>query len=128
MLSSTQASRMAKRPRQDTQRSKVYAAEGFLWGDDVIGAHLEEVQSYVNKLTDYEWFRRRWGSKHITVKAGRGAGGRSHGFGHITIGLATTHTRGTHGRPPGAQRHVVLHEIAHEVSYRDAGAEGNWHG
>jgi putative metallohydrolase (TIGR04338 family) len=121
-LSSARASRMAKRPRRDTQKAKVYAAEQFLWGTSV-GTTLAEVQAYVDKLVDYAWFRRRWGSRRIRVEARRGLGGQAHLGGTIEVGFNAT---GAHGHAPGAQVNVVLHEIAHQVT--TSAADGNWHG
>jgi putative metallohydrolase (TIGR04338 family) len=128
MLSSTRASRMAKRPRYDTQRSKIYAAEAALpkgSGADDRLMTLAEVQAYVDRVTDLAWFRRRWGSRHITARTKRGGGGYAPVLaGGINIGLNVTGARGK----PGTYKALVLHEIAHVVTVLPADQERNWHG
>lgn len=106
---SARASRLAKMPRQDSQKLKVYRAEWETLRNDTVGTTTAEVQAYVDRVTDLAWFRRRWGSHKITVRGARGQGGLGGGS-SIKVGLNVTGARGTQ---PGAQKAVVLHEIAH---------------
>jgi len=117
---SARMSKLAKRPRRESQQQKMYNAEGFLWGEPV-GTTVAEVQAYVDKVANYEWFRRRWGTQRFHVESQRGLGGHG-GYGNVTVGLNLT---GQNGHKPGAQRNVVLHEMAHTLAGSDG---GNWHG
>jgi putative metallohydrolase (TIGR04338 family) len=119
---SARMSRLAKLPRRETQQKKMYDAEHFLFGK-AVGTTKADVERYIQKITNYEWFRRRWGSKTFSVDTQRGAGGHG-GYGQVSVGLNVT---GAHGFEKGAQRNVVLHEMAHTLAQgKDPG--GNWHG
>jgi putative metallohydrolase (TIGR04338 family) len=125
-LSSRRASNMAKRPRLDTKRQKLYDAEaGAFRGDDVRFQGVAQAQAYVNRLCDLAWFRRRWGSRRITVFAKRGSGGYARGSADVHIGFNAT---GVYGKATAGScsRLIVLHEMAHTLS-GDVEAEG-WHG
>jgi len=119
---SARMSKLAKRPRRESQQQRMYNAEGFLWGE-AVGTTVKDVQAYVDKIANYEWFRRRWGTQRFTVESQRGVGGHG-GYGNVSVGLNTT---GTRGYKPGAQRNVVLHEIAHTLA-QSKQANGDWHG
>jgi len=120
MLTSTRASRLARMPRRETQQKRMYDSEGFLWGT-AVGTTQAEVKAYVEKVANYEWFRRRWGSQRFTVETRNGLGGHG-GYGNVVVGLNKT---GRLGYEQGAQRNVVLHEMAHTLAGEDG---GNWHG
>jgi len=120
VLTTARATRLAKLPRRETQQSKVYAAEGILWGT-AVGTTRAEVQAYVDKVANYEWFRRRYGRQTFHVSTQRGLGGHG-GHGDVAVGLNST---GSRGYQAGAQRNVVLHEMAHTIAGEDG---GNWHG
>ena len=123
-LTSARASRLAKRPREDTQKSKVYAAGWAALSENiVVGTTQPEVQAYVDRVLDLAWFRRRWGQKRITVVLKRGQGGHAERWsGNIVIGQNAT---GIMGSAPGASKATVLHEIAHQLAKP---RDNNWHG
>jgi putative metallohydrolase (TIGR04338 family) len=122
MLTSTRASRLARMPRRETQQQKMYNAESFLFGT-AVGTTKAEVEAYIARISNYEWFRRRWGSQRFYVETQRGAGGHG-GYGQVCVGLNVT---GMRGYEKGAQRNVVLHEMAHTLA-QGKDASGDWHG
>lgn len=121
--------RLAKRKinRQDTKRSRVYAAEGTALphGPEQHLASIAEVQAYVDRVTDLAWFRRRWPTHtRIAAVIKRGGGGYAPvNSNRIHVGLNVTGARGK----PGTTRALVLHEIAHVVTDL-APDDHNWHG
>jgi putative metallohydrolase (TIGR04338 family) len=120
MLTSTRAARLAKLPRRETQQKRMYDSETFLWGT-AVGTTQAEVQAYVEKVANYEWFRRRWGTQRFNVDTRNGLGGHG-GYGNVMVGLNKTARL---GYEQGAQRNVVLHEMGHTLAGGDG---GNWHG
>lgn len=87
---------------RDSQRSRVYAAEGSVpgyWGQTIAN---EDLQAFVDKALNRAPIRSRWGNRFVTVRLGRN-GGRSYG-GTILLGVR--------GRNPW----VVSHELAHELT------------
>jgi hypothetical protein len=90
------------RPR-DSQRSRVYAAEGALhiWGQTIPD---EDLQGYVDRLLDRRPIRSRWGNVKITVERGRGGGRAWPSLHRIRLGV--------NGRNP----YVVAHEVAHVLT------------
>jgi putative metallohydrolase (TIGR04338 family) len=112
------------RKRRDTQRLKVYRA-GWetLPNDDIVGTTVTQTQAYVDKVCDTAWFRRRWGTKRITVQFKKGLGGYTPAYSNlIVIGMNATARL---GRAPGASKATVLHEMAHVVTGH---CDGAWHG
>lgn len=118
------ARRMAKRPRLDTQKGKLYQAHwDALPINDVVGTTVKDVQAYVDRVANLTWFRRRYGTKRIIVEFKRGQGGFNPQYSdRIVIGQNAT---GMHGSTPGAAKRTVLHEMAHTIVGH---CEGNWHG
>jgi len=109
--------------RRDTQRLKVYRAGWIALPEDVIGNSLPVVQAYVDRVCNAAWFRRRWGTKKITVKFKKGTGGYNPAYSNvIVVGQNAT---GRLGRAPGATKATVLHEMAHVLTGHCNGA---WHG
>lgn len=101
---------------RDSQRSKVYVAEHAI--DKVGGgARLEtvpEIQAWINKLTKYRWFIRRWGKRTIIVEDGRGKRWARGGGSRIWLPRwARTKT-------------VILHELAHCLSSSWNGGSHGW--
>jgi putative metallohydrolase (TIGR04338 family) len=98
-----------KRGARDSQRSKVYGAEGAI----PTGKRFPDVasmQAYVDKLLASAWARRRWGNRSVTVKPGFGHTRATGGYGdmHMPVWSRT--------------ESIVLHELAHNLAGGDA-----WH-
>jgi putative metallohydrolase (TIGR04338 family) len=92
---------------RDNQRQRVYNAESVaLPSRPRLGTTVAEVQAWVNKITDYAWFRRRWGRRNITVVQKRGSGG------YVYNNSTTIHI-GLNVQGGGAYQSTVIHEIAH---------------
>lgn len=96
----------------DSQRKKLYAAERQVdWGEPL--ENLEAVQEYVDRLVQYRWFERRWGTRRkIRVSGGlRTYDGRAWKHeGRIQIRNRT--------------EHVILHEVAHILVPKPHGSHG----
>lgn len=95
---------VAKRPR-DSQRQKLYNAEGVLAQFSRPLLTVPEIQAYVDNLVKQKWFRDRYGKRIIPVKDGRG----------------TRNAYGWHSGPISMprwsrQEYIVLHEVCHVVS------------
>lgn len=91
---------------RDSQRGKLYAAQQIAFPDMTHGPHPEfrtvkQMQRYVDKLTSYAWFRRRFGNRRIRVHDGRGRRRAGGAPGYITMPL-WSRTLPT-----------ILHECAH---------------
>lgn len=99
------------RTDRDNQRSKVYAAErasGLCKFEQTIPD--AELQDWVNAVLDRRVIRSRWGARTVEVKRTSGRGG------------ATAHGTWRINASPGARNeYVMLHEIAHVLTPRDAG-------
>lgn len=109
------------RPR-DTQRSKVYAAEGVVakfrsphadrlltttkvYGDfgKADRVMISAAQAYVDDLLAQRWFQSRWGQRRIEV-------------GSKSYGRAVGYSGGPIFLPPWARtEHTILHEVAHTL-------------
>jgi putative metallohydrolase (TIGR04338 family) len=96
---------------RDNQKSKVYAAEAkfrSLNFEPKLSPYtqliqIHDCQDYVNLILNQQWFRARFGERHITVEVGRN-GGMAYGSRKITLGVWAR------------QPTVILHEIAHCVA------------
>lgn len=99
------------RTDRDNQRSKVYAAErasGLCKFEQTIPD--AELQQWVNAVLDRRVIRSRWGARTVEVKRTSGRGG------------ATAHGTWRINASPGSRNeYVMLHEIAHILTPRDAG-------
>ncbi len=99
------------RTDRDNQRSKVYAAErasGLCKFEQTIPD--AELQDWVNAVLDRRVIRSRWGARTVEVKRTSGRGG------------ATAYGTWRINASPGARNeYVMLHEIAHVLTPRDAG-------
>jgi putative metallohydrolase (TIGR04338 family) len=111
---------------RDSQRSKVYRAEGVLkhhrtktfkvggktWSGATY-ADLKDVKAYVDKLVGSAWFKRRWPNvRSVEVNDGRGrqsAGGEGGWRRQITL---PRHMR---------RQEIVLHELAHVLTDAEFG-------
>lgn len=99
---------------RDSQRSKVYEAEGCILDKRILNGSvpehgrvfdsIHEVRDYVNALLDEAWWKRRSLVATVTVGDGRGHRRAVSYDGHIEI-PRWARTEG-----------VVLHEMAHEMS------------
>lgn len=110
---------MAASPtRRDTLRQKVYDAESATGraGGELLRT-IDDVQQYVDRVTDLAVFRRRWGAKKIRAVAKRGHGGGGYALGGaIHVGLPCT-------------KWTALHEVAHITVWPLPDDEkGNHHG
>lgn len=91
---------------RDNQKRRLYLAELPLRDINVskYAKHLDGTitgcQKYVNAIVSHAWFRRRWGTIHIEVEAGKGARG-----GSGVIRLAKW----------ARNEVVILHEITHNL-------------
>lgn len=120
------------RPR-DSQRQRVYDSEtaAGLYGPSIKFKTLDEIETYLDKVTGSAWFRRRW----VNV-------GRSPMFGFAlfeqktwTLGDGRGRRRASGGmydmKFPVSSRyqHIVLHELAHHIVERTYGPRVHpWHG
>jgi putative metallohydrolase (TIGR04338 family) len=110
---------------RDSQRSKVYRAEGFLQKKGPRYETVAEMQAYVDKLTQSAWFRRRWprlARNGIEVRDGRGR----------RIACAQTSWGRAIIKMPLWSRSeaVILHEVAHHCTDEGYGTAMDipWHG
>jgi len=94
---------------RDSQRSKVYAAERVVHGDNF--ETVEEMQTYVDKVLGRAWFVRRWpkvAANGIAVEDGRGrrSAAAKTRWGRLIVTM------------PKWSRYeeIILHEIAHHCS------------
>ena len=91
---------------RDSQRRRLYSSELCIRDVNVskYAQHLDGTitgcQKYVDSILSHAWFRRRWGTCHIEVVAGKGARG-----GNGIIRLAKW----------ARNEAVILHEIAHNL-------------
>lgn len=89
---------------RDSQRSRVYSAEGKVFLDPFYRDDLKTVQScqdYVDSITKTAWWRHRSRLLHVTVEHGA-RGGRA----WATYGSIRT-------SPGSRKKWVMLHELAH---------------
>lgn len=115
---------------RDSQKSKVYEAEGVL--SKFKSAHaqrlletktvytynkeervtIQSCQAYVDDLLQQRWFQSRWGRRTIEVA-------------WKAYGSATGHTSGKICLPPWARtEQVILHEVAHTLVRSTVAAHG----
>lgn len=122
-----------RRPR-DTQRQKVYDAEGAAFGyapgHSVLATPfkgygrsnltLPQAEAFVAKVTGSAWFERHYGPRwRIVVKDGRGHRRATSTGGRL----------GTIQLPTWARMDwVILHEVAHNVTTHRLGDDAAWHG
>lgn len=103
---------------RDNQKSRHYAAEGFLYdaGKTVIKtgsknfpeikfnltkqSSINDCQSYLNIICKQYWFRQRFGTRQIYIESGRG-GGKAIGSRRIRLGTWARNEA------------IILHELAH---------------
>ena len=101
-----------RRPR-DSQRSKVYLAEGVLNKHSTVLTTVEHVEAFAAKIWDIKRFHEtyprafRWHKQPPRVKDGRGTRNATGGRYAINIPLWARNTR------------IVTHELAHTVSLRE---------
>jgi putative metallohydrolase (TIGR04338 family) len=115
---------------RDNQRQRLYDAEDALHGLRVstpAKRHLidtqtmsgtwmgkcpttQAVQAYMDAVTGYAWFQRRWGSTRFRYVLGNG----SHG-GYYNVTVSQTHRR---------SEVVILHEMAHSLTGPDDAHHG----
>lgn len=106
---------------RDSQRSKVYAAEGEALGRlKTDYTSVAECQAYLDKVTSSAWFKRHYGTGYsITVQSGAGY-------------RRATSYGGKRGRiqlPRWARkRWVIIHEVAHNVTKAKHGESIAAHG
>lgn len=97
------------KPR-DTQRSKLYTAEDVALSPRAHNVYFEslaECQAYADKVLSSAFVQSRWGK--VSVKIGRGKGGRGMSYGgYVTLGTQAQ------------TRHLILHELAHELNRRSS--------
>ena len=112
--------------KRDSQRGKVYAAEGkhSRWDDPGDRfASLRDVHEWLNKLTNERWFRNRWPRDAALV-----ANGKPMHRWLIKDGRGTRYARGGFQRmnlPVWARRKIViLHEMAHGLCGNYVAAHG----
>lgn len=116
-FTSRTASRAAQATRRDTLRQKVYDAESatVCAGGELLRT-IEDVQKYIDRVTDLAVFRRRWGSRRIRALPKRGGSGGYAQSGEVHVGLPCT-------------KWTALHEGAHVIASPLPAAEaGNFHG
>jgi hypothetical protein len=98
------------RPR-DSQRSKLYTAEGAFHGAPDFKT-VPECQAYVDSVMASRWVRARW-KQRVTVHDGRGRSSASGGTsGRLNLPLWSR------------SRYVILHEMAHVLTPYQYAAHG----
>lgn len=106
-----------RRRTRDTQRQKLYNAENYIHNRGLKFSDVRSMQKYVNRLTTYAWFVRRWGAMTIEVRDGRGrrrAGGFRSRSGKHYITMPTWSRREA----------IVLHEVGHVITETCYAAHG----
>ena len=107
---------------RDSQRSKVYRAEGAA---NVEGQRIEtipEVKAYLKRIFSHEWFKRHHPhARRFIVKDGRG---RSKACGGATGWHSVRMSLPLWSRCEG----VILHELAHGLTTLKWGRGTAWHG
>lgn len=103
---------MATTKSRDSQKSRHYAAERFLYdaGKTVtkLGttfnltkqSSIHDCQSYLDIICEEHWFRQRFGTRQIYIESGR-KGGKAFGSRRITLGTWARNEA------------IILHELAH---------------
>ena len=98
---------------RDSQVSRVYAAERSFNAHHREEDYLpeeEDVQKWVDKLTSYQWYKRRWGKirpRIVVSKTPSGKRGASGGWGKIEMGRRMRY------------KMIVLHEMSHAIKVDD---------
>jgi len=102
------------REARDSQRSKVYTAEGAIRGMGETLPQVDDMQAYVDRLVKYAWFRRRYPAVNkINVRDGRGQRNAIAKWGNIIA------------MPKWSRREpIVLHEVAHHCTDSVYGKRG----
>lgn len=106
---------------RDSQRSKVYRAEGASKVKGKFLGTIPEIEAYLERVFSHEWFRRHFPhARRFTVKDGRGrraAGGSGYGF------------RAVITMPKWSRfETIILHELAHGLTELEWGRGTAWHG
>jgi putative metallohydrolase (TIGR04338 family) len=117
------------RPR-DSQRAKLYRAENALdWPGERRWGTVPEIQRYVDRLVASVWFKRRWPQvneryfmpwstmlieRFPAIEVADGRGGHN----------ARAHQHRIQIPTRARQEHVVLHELAHCLTWNDGAAHG----
>lgn len=105
---------------RDTQRSKLYRAEGALDPFSQPLPTVDDVERFALKVWRSERVRKAFRTVSLSspprVKDGRGTSWARGGYSTINIPLWARNTR------------IVLHELAHTIHIREGGARGAAHG